>query len=215
MKVYAVSPLFVVLIGAALPCGFHTRPGRIQVGLYTTFQYAPPAPVREAAREELAAVVTPLGILVHWRPEADNPSDPWWNRVATIQFIGRCDDSDLRPGPPHPWVFGQTRVSEGNVIPYAEIHCDPLRAYLAPILVSMGQRRRTVVFGRALGRVVAHELYHILAKTRRHGFSGMGKESFTPAELTADEFQFQDEEIQRLRLVTSPGMPLNCEGSER
>lgn len=194
-----MSPLFVVLMGAALSCGLHTKPGRIDVGLYATFQDVPSAAVREAFQEELSAAVTPLGILVHWRSESDLSADAWWNRVATIQFQGGCDPSDLRARPPHPWKFGRTQVSEGKVIPYAEIHCDALRAYLGPTLVLMGQRQGTLIFGRALGRVLAHELYHILAKTRRHGSHGIGKESFTPGELTADEFQFDEQEVRRLR----------------
>lgn len=201
-------------MGAALPCGLHTKPGRIEVGLYATFQDAPSAAVREAAQEELSGVLTPSGILVHWRSESDLVKDAWWNRVATIQFRGGCDPSDLRTRPPHPWKFGRTQVSDGKVIPYAEIRCDELRAYLAPVLVSMGQKGRALVFGRALGRVLAHELYHILAKTRRHGTVGIGKESFTPAELTADEFQFPDEEVQRLRLEIFGGHLPVCQASE-
>ena len=184
-------------------------PGRIEVGLYATFQQAPPAAVLEAAREELAGIVMPIGILVQWRSEADLSSDPWWNRVATVEFLGRCDASALGVRPPHPWAFGQSRVSGGTVIPYAEIHCDALAAYLAPTLRS-DQRKRSAVFGRALGRVLAHELYHILTETTRHGTGGIGKKSFTPAELAADEFHFQGKEAQRLQLAIFAGDPALC-----
>lgn len=206
--------LFVVLMGAPLACGFHANPGRIAVGLYATFQHPAPAAVREVAREELAAAVTPIGVLVQWRSEADSSSDPWWNLVATVHFSGHCEALDVSRRPPHPWKFGRTQVSDGQVIPYAEIRCDELRAYLGPVLVSMGQRKRNMVFGRALGRVLAHELYHILAKTRRHGANGIGKESFTPAELSADEFQFEEQEVERLRVALFAGHPPVCQASE-
>lgn len=201
-------------MGAALPCGLRTAPGRIEVGLYASFQHVPSVAVREAAQEELAAVVMPIGILVQWRSVADSSSDPSWNRIAIIHFSGHCDASEVHRRPPHPWKFGSTWVSDGKVIPSAEIRCDVLRAYLAPTLVSE-QRQRAAVFGRALGRVLAHELYHILAETKRHGTGGVGKKSFTPAQLTADEFQFEEVEAQRVRLaissLTNPAQNHPCE----
>ena len=106
-------------MGAAPSCGFHAKPGRIEVGLYATFQDPAPPAIREAAREELAAAAMPIGVLVHWRSEADSSPDSWWHRVATVRFLGHCDASELPKSPPHPWKFGSTWVSDRKVIPFA------------------------------------------------------------------------------------------------
>jgi hypothetical protein len=58
---------------------------------------------------------------------------------------------------------------------------------------------RDEAFGRALGRVVAHELYHVLARTLRHGVVGVAKACYSPVELTAVRFQFEPREVELLR----------------
>lgn len=75
------GPPFILLMGAALSCGLRTEPGRIDVGLYATFQHAPSAAVREAVHKELSAAVNTLGILVHWRSKSERPE-----RVQEIGF---------------------------------------------------------------------------------------------------------------------------------
>jgi hypothetical protein len=47
---------------------------------------------------------------------------------------------------------------------------------------------RDRVLGRALGRVLAHELYHILSGTKRHSARGLAKASFAVDELISDRF---------------------------
>jgi hypothetical protein len=105
-----------------------------------------------------------------------------------------------------PWILGRTHVSDGAIIPFSDIYCSAIRAFLAPSLFSLDEQSRTLVFGRAIGRVLAHELYHVFARTKHHGSSGLGEAFYTPRELAADDFQFQDEEIQRVRLAISPAL---------
>ena len=46
--------------------------------------------------------------------------------------------------------------------------------------------------GRALGRVLAHELYHIFANTTKHARAGIAKSCYTAPELLADEFHLTE-----------------------
>ena len=50
-----------------------------------------------------------------------------------------------------------------------------------------------------LGRVVAHELYHIFAKTTRHGSWGIAKAAYTVDELLCPKFEFEKRESNMLR----------------
>jgi len=126
-----------------------------------------------------------------------------------VTFKGHCVAANLWPRPPHPWVFGQTQVIDGRVIPYADVHCDEIRAALGAELVSVVPGRRSLVFGRAISRVVTHELHHILTKTTGHGAGGMTKWSYTAQDLVSDQFRFVDREVEQPRraLLPSPAKP--------
>ena len=77
-------------------------------------------------------------------------------------------------------------------------------------LASEPQSERDALFGRALGRILSHELYHVLAQTSHHASCGVAKSAFSVADLLADEFEFEKVEPARFHRVvvtknTSPG----------
>ena len=59
---------------------------------------------------------------------------------------------------------------------YCEVWCEAVRKVAGPLLFSEGASREPVLFGRALARVVAHEIYHVLSGARP-----------TAAEVSRDE----------------------------
>jgi len=54
------------------------------------------------------------------------------------------------------------------------------------------------MYGRALGRVVAHELYHIFAATETHGKDGVARSFHTRRDLTGKQFRFSQKETAAL-----------------
>ena len=58
---------------------------------------------------------------------------------------------------------------------------------------------RQAVLGRALARVIAHEIYHILAETTDHADTGIAKAQMTFKDLTADGFDLSPTSLQRIR----------------
>jgi mono/diheme cytochrome c family protein len=103
-----------------------------------------------------------------------------------------------------PAVLAVTSVSDGRVLPYSHVNCNALRTFLAPLLVSLALPSREAIFGRALGRVVAHELYHILTKERLHGQDGIGAAQFTAEQLMSADLRFGEREVERLRASLVP-----------
>lgn len=55
------------------------------------------------------------------------------------------------------------------------------------------------LLGRALGRVVAHEIYHALARSRYHGQRGVAKRSLTAEDLILGSLRLGDAEMTTLR----------------
>ena len=69
------------------------------------------------------------------------------------------------PLPNEPVALAFTHLSNGQVIPFTDVECDRVRSSLRSAHAEPGNMG-DVLFGRALGRVLAHELHHIIDQTR-------------------------------------------------
>ena len=115
-----------------------------------------------------------------------------------ITFRGRCDAAGLIPHSSNPGPLGWTHVSNGVILPFAEVDCQGIRGFIQKELLAIPAEDREEAYGRALGRVLAHELHHIFANTVAHNSSGVGKSRYTVRELLCPEFRFEDRESPAL-----------------
>ena len=169
------------------------------ITLYTTYRQAPPEGVEDALHEELASIMGPSGIGFTWRALAAPHDREISIELAVIRFRGRCDTGDLLPIRINPGALGWTHVSDGTILPFSDVDCDRVRDFVQRDLLNLPAEARPAVFGRALARVLAHELYHIFANTLKHGSCGVGKASYTVEELLSDRFSFEEKESDALR----------------
>ena len=95
--------------------------------------------------------------------------------------------------------MGWTHISDGIVLPFTDVDCDRIRGFVQTRLARIDANGREEVFGRAIGRVLAPELYHIFAHTTQHGAGGVGKAFYSVEELTAEVFRFAAAEFSALR----------------
>jgi len=164
----------------------------VPVVLYTKFQVEPPAAVIEAIQSELQDIMAPIGLHFEWRSLKNVRGNEVAVELAVVSFRGRCDVDGLvaRGGTPGPLVW--THVSDGVILPFSDIDCDRLREFTQKEMLQNVPTNREQVFGRAIGRVLAHELYHIFANTEKHGSCGVGKSSYNVRELLSEDFQFEE-----------------------
>jgi hypothetical protein len=83
-------------------------------------------------------------------------------------------------------MFGDDRELQ----PIGIINCQTLASYLGAV--------SPPVFGRALGRVLAHEIYHYVTQRRDHSARGLFAAALTDVSLTADELSFTEHDVQTL-----------------
>jgi hypothetical protein len=95
--------------------------------------------------------------------------------------------------------LGWTHVSDGQILPFTDVSCDRIREFVQSGLLTYRAEDREEKYGRALGRVLAHELYHIFANTTRHGSVGVAKESYNVQDLLANDFRFEAKESRMLQ----------------
>ena len=191
--------LFCFTLGVAAT---HAEPGGSApiptIALYTLYQAAPPRAVIESLREELDTIMAPTDLRFDWRSLDSVREKETFTEVVVVTFNGRCDPAEPALRSKSEIALGFTHVSDGQILPFTELHCDRVRSFLQRELFLLGPADRETAFGRALGRVLAHELYHILANTMRHG-AGISKEGYTVQDLVCEEFHFRQEETLSLR----------------
>jgi hypothetical protein len=185
---------------AVVPGSSETHGARFApITLYTQFEQAPPEDVMMALQDEVEAIMAPIGLSFEWRDLGKAGGHEVSTELAVVTFKGRCDTAGLMSHSKFEGALGWTHVSDGQILPFTDVGCDRVREFVQAGLLSLPAEEREEKYGRALGRVLAHELYHIFANTMRHGSMGVAKESYCVQDLLAVDFEFHGKESRMLQ----------------
>jgi hypothetical protein len=89
--------------------------------------------------------------------------------------------------------------STGGVIqPFSEVECGKLTSVVRSAMFGGDFAHADLLFGRALGRVLAHEVVHMLSKSAAHGHGGVAKKALSGLQLIAPEIHLATEDVERL-----------------
>jgi hypothetical protein len=195
-----MKALLIGLTLAVLPVLSQQTGGTLApIALYTSFQQEPPPAVLEALQVEVESIMAPTGLKFEWRKLSEVRGDEVAVELAVLTFKGRCDaDGWLMRGTPV-GPLGWTHVSDGAILPFSDVDCDGIRKFVQGGLFGVRGAERATAYGRAVGRVLAHELYHIFADTKHHGSCGVGKEAYTVEDLLSANFRFEERESKALK----------------
>ncbi len=157
-------------------------------------------------RREVESLLSPSLIRVSWSSPTVTP--PQAERIAVIRFKGSCSAAPVFGSTriTEPESLGKTYVTDGVVLPIAEVRCDSVRRFIAAELGRTRSEDRDELLGKALGRVISHELYHILLRTTAHGRDGVAKPAQTSSELIRERVTFArtDEKLLASSAVEEP-----------
>lgn len=143
--------------------------------------------IREMGREA-AHILKQSRIALRWRIGA--PSQAVNGMLIVVKLQGRCD-MDGSPAFLEPGALGWAHEVNGTVLPFSDLACDNLRGVVEAAIADGNPARANVLLGRAMGRVLAHELYHIVADTAEHGRKGVTQAALTTRELTSGTLELQ------------------------
>lgn len=152
----------------------------------------------ESLRAELTNLIKPAGIHLDYRlgselgPDAGTPSD-----IIVVRFKGSCRQHAIGPLGDERGPFAFTHSTNGKILPFAEVSCERVQASIRSVSGKLIGNVNDQILGRALGRVVAHEFYHILARTPDHGTKGIARTGLTGAELVAENLLFSEEDLRK------------------
>lgn len=161
--------------------------------------------VTASMRAELQELLASSGMNIRWHDGSGNVV----GRLAVIRLQGACRSDAPNPLMPHqvshdPEALGSTHVTNGEVLPFADIRCDHIRRFVAIPLASTGSlEAREEMLGRAVARVIAHEIYHIVLRTTGHGKKGLARATQSASQLVSARLNFAQEDERRLSAEAS------------
>ena len=138
---------------------------------------------------------------VVWRQTQDARTGDQFDKIAVASFNGECSATRLagQVSAAGDSVLGETDVDRHwRVQPFFQIDCNQIVRSLTKSIDMLSVPMRNIALGRALGRVIAHELYHILAQTTEHAEAGVAKASFSVQDLLDRNFSFNSASLERL-----------------
>jgi hypothetical protein len=169
------------------------------VTVYTVFEEDYSAFAIEEMKTEFAAIIEPAGLQLEWRLLDGRGANEISAELVVVTFKGKCQVTTDLPAHGDTGALGWTHMSDGELLPFSDVQCDRIRKLITPQLVAANEDDRDSILGRAIARVLAHEFYHMLMKTKGHSGCGIAKAYFTTGELTSDAFVFEERELKALR----------------
>jgi hypothetical protein len=169
------------------------------ITVYTQFDHDYSSASIEQMKEELVLLMSPLGLDIAWRDLNRAQGNEVSAELVVVTFKGSCDMQESIPAGVQTGALGWTHMSDGAILPFSDVDCDKIRRFIAPELRFVAADRREVVYGKAMGRVLAHELYHVFTNTTRHAGWGIAKGFYTSRDLVAERFEFREKDTVALR----------------
>jgi hypothetical protein len=152
----------------------------------------------EVMRSELRRLLGPARIDVVWKNSTQRRAGEAFDFVVVGSIEGSCSAAaDLTEVPePHGAVrLADTSVSENHVLPFFVVDCPH-------VIWALGNETVPSAVGRALARVIGHELYHILTKTTEHRHAGIAKAVFSIQDLVSPGLDFDSRSLSQMRSIS-------------
>jgi hypothetical protein len=161
----------------------------------------------EEMKVEVVSLMQTAGVGVEWRKS--NEETPFSRGdlvVVTLNGICQAPPRNLqierlKSLPP----LAASSVVDGRILPFVSMNCNALSHFVGPLLSDHSSVQRDFVYGRAMARLLAHELYHVLVQTRDHTETGIAESQVSSGELLAEHFGFGEIALTRLARRTMIG----------
>lgn len=145
-----------------------------------------PSKALESLKSEMSRLFASSAVRLSWHEQAEVRPGFEAEGIVVVRFRGECRIPAIPLPPDERGPLAWTHVSDGAVLPFSEVSCERVTRAAQSALRGGERARRDELLGRALGRVVAHELVHILSNKKAHQAHGIFRRGLTPEELIAD-----------------------------
>ena len=151
-------------------------------------------------KRELDSIMKGSGLTFDFRTREDAAQSTFDNLVV-VRFDGSCllEPNSYLYDERGPYAF--TYSTDGALQPFSEVACDRVTASVRSAMSGLDYGQADRLLGRALGRVVAHELVHMLARSDHHAREGVTKAALSGSQLISGELKLPPEDMARIRAL--------------
>jgi hypothetical protein len=160
---------------------------RVQVVLHNP--NGTPDPILEEMKAELGALMGRAGFQIEW-PGGRNSNAVVAGDLVMVELRGYCKPPSASVHDSRIVQMGSSAVADGKVLPFSWVDCTAVAQLLERYLSRKSAAQRELAYGRAMARVLAHELYHVLWRTQVHTASGLTKARLEPGDLLDEGAEF-------------------------
>lgn len=160
-----------------------------------------PSSIHEMQRET-ESLLKNSGLRISWQFKRDLAEHQQFQDLVVLRMKGQCEMDPTPVVPDERGPYASTYVSDGAVLPFGEVQCNRIKNSIKRTFFGDDYRNGNVLLGRALGRVVAHEMYHMMARNSVHTKSGVTQESLSGRDLVSDTQVVPDKASGSIRSKT-------------
>ena len=148
-------------------------------------------------KREFAGIMKDTAVRFDFRSRSQ-ASQEALSDLVLVRFTGKCvlDPVGYLYDERGPMAF--TYSTDGVVQPFSEVACDKVTSAVRSAMSGGDFANADLLLGRALGRVLAHEVVHMLSKSGAHGHTGVARTALSGSQLIAPELLLEPEDVERL-----------------
>jgi hypothetical protein len=149
-------------------------------------------------QREAEVILQPAGLSLDWKM-AQEAARSNYSDLVVVRFKGTCKVE------PIPFVYDElgplafTFSADGTVQPFGEVACDKVAASVRSAMWGSDVRNPELLLGRALGRVLVHELVHMLTRSGEHARDGVERSALSGQQLIATSLPLSVADLARIR----------------
>jgi len=194
-----VASYFCLIAGLAVPLGAGVD--RISPSVLTVvldFKGPHSRTSLNEMKRESGLILGSSGVRLDWRLLGEDPSESY-NDLVVMTFKGVCKYESAAPASDELGPLAMTHSVDGEIQPFGEVDCDRVVNSARNAMSIRDYARGDLLIGRAMGRVVAHELVHMLTKSAQHGAEGVEKPALSGKQLIGGYLPLSAFDIDRLK----------------
>ncbi len=193
------------LLAACLVCAtMAAATSRIPSGLTVVLDFRgahSDSSILEMERES-GSILKTTGLKLDWRSRDDAPKSAYPNLVV-MTFNGSCKFDPTPQGYGAPGPLASTRTTNHIIQSFGQVDCDHVVGTARSAMFGSDYAHADMLVGRALGRVVVHEIVHMLTKSAEHGRDGVFEAALSGKQLIAPSLPLSAMDVDQLMSVMS------------
>ena len=154
----------------------------------------------DAVAQELSRILAPTGADINIRVRNESSEVEISGELVVFKMKGWCTMNALPIGAlsDERGPLAMTYSVDGQMLEFGEVNCDRVRSSLQRVFGTSYSNIQQQVYGRALARVMAHELYHMFVQSPIHSRRGITKGSLSAWELSSEDLRMSPSALHAL-----------------